>query len=440
MSQNQKTIQEIAEFEGAGLFSGEEVKLRFIPATPGTGITFVRTDLPEDPKIKACPENASSKFRRTTVSDGESQVETIEHLMASIGGLGIDNLEIEINGPEVPAADGSAKPFADLLTNAGVVEQDSEREEFEITEPVTVREDGASITVVPEDHRMEVSYSLEYPHPFIGSQHLTTEVNEERFCSDIAPARTFCLEEEVDNFLDKGLGKGASYDNTIVVGDEGVVENELRFDDEFVRHKILDFVGDISLLGTRLDAHYVAIRSGHEVNIKLVKKLDRIIRGGATQEEQDHGEGEEDAHVALDMQEILNVLPHRYPFLLIDRVLELEGYDRAVGLKNVSYNEPFFQGHFPDKPIMPGVLQIEAMAQLSGALLLRKAENVNKLAFLMSLDNVKLRKTVVPGDQLRIEANAVKVKSRTGLIEAKATVEGRLAAEAKLKFMLVPKE
>jgi UDP-3-O-[3-hydroxymyristoyl] N-acetylglucosamine deacetylase/3-hydroxyacyl-[acyl-carrier-protein] dehydratase len=438
MSQNQKTIQEIAEFEGAGLFSGEEVKLRFIPATPGTGITFVRTDLSEDPKIRACPENASSKFRRTTVSDGDAQVETIEHLMASIGGLGIDNLEIEINGPEVPAADGSAKPFVELLSNAGVVEQDSEREEFEINEPVTVREDGSSITVVPEDERMEVSYSLEYPHPIIGSQHMTTEVNEERFSSDIAPARTFCLEEEVDNFLDKGLGKGASYDNTIVVGDNGVVDNELRFDDEFVRHKILDFIGDISLLGTKLDAHYVAVRSGHEINIQLVKKLDRVIRGGATPQEQEGEEG--DSHVALDMQEILNVLPHRYPFLLIDRVLELEGYDRAVGLKNVSYNEPFFQGHFPDKPIMPGVLQIEAMAQLSGALLLRKAENVNKLAFLMSLDDVKLRKTVVPGDQLRIEANAVKVKSRTGLIEAKATVEGRLAAEAKLKFMLVPKE
>ncbi len=434
MSQNQQTIQEIVEFEGAGLFSGEEVKLRFIPATPGTGITFVRTDLPEDPKIRACPSNASSKFRRTTVSRNDARVETIEHLMSAIGGLGIDNLEIEINGPEVPAADGSARPFVDLLSDAGVVEQDSEREEYELNEPVSVRDDGASITVVPDGRRMEVSYSLDYSHPMIGAQHLTTEINKDEFRSEIAPARTFCLEEEVDNFLDRGLGKGASYENTIVVGDDGIVENELRFDDEFVRHKILDFVGDISLLGTKLNAHFVAVRSGHETNMKLVKKLDHVLRGSPSDQ------SEEETHVALDMQEILNVLPHRYPFLLIDRVLELEGYDRAVGLKNVSYNEPFFQGHFPEKPIMPGVLQIEAMAQLSGALLLRKAENVDKLAFLMSLDNVKLRKTVVPGDQLRIEAKAVKVKSRTGLIEAKATVDGRLAAEAKLKFMLVPKE
>ncbi len=432
MSQKQKTIQEIVEFEGAGLFSGQDVKLRFIPATPGTGITFVRTDLDEAPKIKACPENASSKYRRTTISKGEAEVETIEHLMAAIGGLGIDNLEIEINGSEVPSADGSSKPFVDLLSDAGVVEQDTDREEYSISKTVNIQEGGASITVIPNGRSMEISFSLNYDHPVIGAQHYTSEINEETFSEQIAPARTFCLEDEVDYFLDRGLGQGASYDNTLVVGDEGVVENELRFQDEFVRHKILDLVGDITLLGTKLNAHYVAVRSGHEINLQLVKKLNRVL----------HGEGleDEEPHSALDMQEILNVLPHRYPFLLIDRVLELEGYDRAIGLKNVTYNEPFFQGHFPEKPIMPGVLQIEAMAQLSGALLLRKAENVDKLAFLMSLDNVKLRKTVVPGDQLRIEAEAIKVKSRTGLIEARATVNDRLAAEAKMKFMLVPKE
>jgi len=432
MTQKQRTIQEIVEFEGSGLFSGQDVKLRFIPATPGTGITFVRTDLDEAPKIKACPENAASKYRRTTIGDGEAEVETIEHLMAAIGGLGVDNLEVEINGSEVPSADGSARPFVDLLSGAGVVEQDTDREDYAFTNTVNVQEGGSSITVIPNGGNMEISFSLNYDHPVIGAQHFTTKIDPDTFTNEIAPARTFCLEEEVDYFLDRGLGKGASYDNTLVVGEDGIVENELRFPNEFVRHKILDLVGDMSLLGTQLSAHYVALRSGHEINLKLVKKLDRAL----------HGEGleDEEAPSALDMQEILNVLPHRYPFLLIDRVEELEGYDRAVGLKNVTYNEPFFQGHFPDKPIMPGVLQIEAMAQLSGALLLRKAENVDKLAFLMSLDNVKLRKTVVPGDQLRIEAEAIKVKSRTGLIEARATVNDRLAAEAKMKFMLVPKE
>ncbi len=432
MSQNQKTIQEIVEFEGAGLFSGQDVKLRFIPATPGTGITFVRTDLDEAPKIKASPENATSKYRRTTIGQDDAEVETIEHLMAAIGGLGIDNLEIEINASEVPSADGSAKPFVDLLSDAGVVEQDTEKEDYSLNKTVNVQEDGSSITVIPNGREMEVSFSINYDNPVIGAQHFTSSITPDTFSEQIAPARTFCLEDEVEYFLDRGLGKGASYDNTLVVGDDEVVDNELRFPDEFVRHKILDLVGDASLLGTQLDAHFVAVRSGHEINLQLVKKLNRVL----------HGEDlkEDDTHSALDMQEILNVLPHRYPFLLIDRVEKLEGYDRAVGLKNVTYNEPFFQGHFPEKPIMPGVLQIEAMAQLSGALLLRKAENVDKLAFLMSLDDVKLRKTVVPGDQLRIEAEAIKVKSRTGLIEARATVNDRLAAEAKMKFMLVPKE
>ncbi len=434
MSQKQKTIKEISEFSGVGLFSGEEVKLRFLPATPGTGIRFVRTDLPEAPKIEVCVDNAKSKFRRTCVEKNDVEVDTVEHLLAAIGGLEIDNIEIEINGSEVPSADGSAKPFTDVLQEAEVVEQDTEREETNLSETVSVRDGDSSITAVPSENGTEISFSLEYEHPVVGSQHLTKRITPEVFANEIAPARTFCLEDEVDYFLDRGLGKGANYDNTLVVGEDGVIKNELRFPDEFVRHKILDLLGDMTINGLPVDAHYVAVRSGHEDNLKLAKAIHRTL----------HGESDEidrsAEHTMLDMQEILNVLPHRYPFLLIDRVIELEGYDRAVGIKNVTYNEPFFQGHFPDKPIMPGVLQIEAMAQLSGALLLRKAENVDKLAFLLSLDNVKLRKTVVPGDQLRIESEAIKVKSRTGLIESKAMVGDRKAAEARMKFMLVPDE
>lgn len=434
MSNRQKTIKEIAEYEGTGLFSGEKARLRFLPATAGTGIRFVRTDLPESPKIPVNVDNAVSRFRRTCMSNGDVIVETIEHLMGAIGGLGIDNLEIEINGPEVPSGDGSAKHFVDVLREAEVVEQDQEREEIELRESVSVRNGDASITVHPREGAPEYSFSLNYDHPRIGAQHFTFSWDADQFAEEIAPARTFVLESEVDHFLDQGLGQGASYDNTLVVGEEGVIENELRFPDEFVRHKILDLMGDLSIIGGLLPAHHVAVRSGHETNLKLARSIQRSLRG------EEHFDPESTGQTMLDMQDILDVLPHRYPFLLIDRVIELDGYDRAVGIKNVTFNEPYFQGHFPDKPIMPGVLQIEAMAQLSGALLLRKAENVDRLAFLMSMDNVKLRKTVTPGDQLRIEAEALKVKTRTALIEAKATVQNQMAAEARLKFMLIPQE
>lgn len=430
----QKTINETVEIEGQGLFTGQDVRLRFLPATPGTGISFVRTDLSDAPKLQASIENAKTKYRRTALKKEEAEVDMVEHLMAAIWGLGITNLEVEINGSEVPGMDGSAKPFVDVLQSAQIVEQDRERKDETISDSVSVQEDDSTLTAIPGENDFEVSFTLEYDHPVIGSQHLTLPITPETFAREIAPARTFCPEEEVDKYLKKGLGKGASYENSLIVGKDGVKENELRFSDEFVRHKILDLIGDMALLGTRFPGHIMAVRTGHSVNLKLVRKLHQEIYGTTPAEEVSTDS------TMLDLQDILGILPHRYPFLLVDRVIELDGYDRAVGIKNVTYNEPFFQGHFPGKPVMPGVLQIEAMAQLAGALLLRKAENVDKLAFLLSLDNVKLRKTVIPGDQLRLVAEGIKIKSRTGLVKTYAKVNDETAAEAKMKFMLIPEE
>jgi UDP-3-O-[3-hydroxymyristoyl] N-acetylglucosamine deacetylase/3-hydroxyacyl-[acyl-carrier-protein] dehydratase len=283
---------------------------------------------------------------------------------------------------------------------------------------------------LPNEGGLTVSYSLNYPDTRIGQQHFTLEMTDESYTKLISPARTFCLQSEAEAFLQQGLGKGANYQNTVVWGPDGPIENTLLFPDEAVRHKILDLMGDLATLGAGLRAHVVALKSGHNTNLRLVKKISAAFS-------EDSRFPEKIGNTLLDAREISKILPHRYPFLLIDKVIELDGYRRAVGIKNVSCNEPFFQGHFPGQPIMPGVLQIEAMAQLAGILLMRKSDNQAKVAVLLSLDGVKLRKSVVPGDQLRIEVETIKVKARTGEVFARATVDGQLVTEATMKFMLM---
>jgi UDP-3-O-[3-hydroxymyristoyl] N-acetylglucosamine deacetylase/3-hydroxyacyl-[acyl-carrier-protein] dehydratase len=276
---------------------------------------------------------------------------------------------------------------------------------------------------------LSIEYTLDYGSPLLPVQHRTIDLDADSFSEQIAPARTFCLEAEAQEILGAGLGKGANTTNTLVVGDNGVIENELRFEDEFVRHKILDLIGDLYLLRTDLSARIVATRTGHRLNALLARRI-----GERMSELENRGIIKKDT--GLDIREIMRILPHRYPFLFIDRVIEIEGYRRAVGIKNVSINEPFFQGHWPDQPIMPGVLQIEAMAQLAGVLLLRKLENTGKIAVLLSIEKVKLRRSVVPGDQLRVEAEALKVKSQAGKVKARVLVNGQLVSEAIMKFML----
>jgi len=429
----QITIRKSVNYEGVGLFTGAPVKITLLPAASNSGVTFIRTDLPQRPRIPVSIDNVESLYRRTCLAKEGVRIETVEHFLAALAGLGIDNLEVEINSSELPAVDGSAQPFIDLLNQAGLAEQDAPKKVFPLKKPVSFTEKDISLIALPNDKpNLTIDYTLEYDAPLIGTQHRNIEINTPNFIKEIAPARTFCLTSEIDHFKAQGLGKGANYQNTLVVDKDKVVNNKLRFPDEFVRHKILDLIGDMYLLNTRLIGRVIAVKSGHEQNLIFVKRLAETVSETLT------GTAPR-TRAWLDIRELQNILPHRYPFLLIDKVIEMDGYQKAVGIKNVTINEPYFQGHFPGQPVMPAVLQIEAMAQMAGALLIRRAGNENKLGILLAIDKVKFRKTVVPGDQLRIEAETIRYKSRTAEVFTRALVDGELAAEAYLKFMLVDK-
>ena len=432
MARKERTISEAARVEGRGLHTNEEVEVLLKPAPPGTGVVFVRSDLPEKPRIPADVARVENRERRTTLATKDGEVQTVEHLLACLYACRIDNLEVEVSGAELPGLDGSALPFLAALTEAGFEEQKEDRQEFTLEEDVLVDEPGEDVTLVamPRRRGLLVNYTLDYKVPEIPIQRVAFDITPEIFEKEIAPARTFCLEREAQALRDAGFGKGADTTNTLVVGADGQpIDNELRFPDEYARHKVLDLLGDLFLLRMDLNAKILAMRSGHNANVKLVR--------GLRSRHEKLRKARETGDKFLDIREVMRILPHRYPFLLVDRVIELEGYQRAVGIKNVTINEPFFQGHWPGQPVMPGVLIVEAMAQLSGVLLLRKLEHTGKLAVLLSIDRVKLRRAVVPGDQLVIESVAENVKPRTGRVLCRATVEGKLACEARIKFMLV---
>jgi UDP-3-O-[3-hydroxymyristoyl] N-acetylglucosamine deacetylase/3-hydroxyacyl-[acyl-carrier-protein] dehydratase len=432
----QKTIQEEATFKGIGLHTANKVNITFKPAQVDAGITFIRTDLPGKPSIKAvvdCLLPASRSPRRTSVGEDEAEVQTIEHLMAALAGLGIDNLNIEIDQAEVPGLDGSSANFLEIFNKAGVVEQEKERHYFALKEPIYVEEDDSSIIAFPSDE-LKISYILNYNHNLIKTEFLSLVLNPETFKDNIISARTFCMEEEAAKLQSQGLGLGANYENTLVVGKSGVIKNKLRYENEFVRHKILDLIGDLYLVGCPLKANVMAIRSGHSLNLKLARKIaqqkQRYSAGGVSTDFHSPESQE------LDRNMIMKILPHRDPFLFIDKIIALEKGRHATGIKNVTTNDYFFKGHFPGKPVMPGVLIVEAMAQVGGVMMLAPEENRGKIAYFMAADKIKFRKPVLPGDQLVLDVVAGKIKSRTGQVRAKALVNGKVVAEAELMFAL----
>jgi UDP-3-O-[3-hydroxymyristoyl] N-acetylglucosamine deacetylase / 3-hydroxyacyl-[acyl-carrier-protein] dehydratase len=429
----QYTISKETNLEGRGLFTSEPVRVCFKPAPANSGIVFVRTDQGSPVRIPARPENITRRPRRTSLRNGTLAVETVEHCMAAISGLGIDNIEVEMVGPELPGVDGSCRPFLQALQEARPVELDVPLAVHRITEPVTVREGNAMIAALPsETPELSILYDLDYSenNP-IGRQVYAINLTPEQFTTQIAPARTFLLQQEADLLRQSGYGTHLTYKDILVLGPTGApIDNEFRFPDEPVRHKILDLIGDLAVLGRRITGRIVCYKSGHTLNQALVKKLHARI----VQIELDRKIA---AKPVMDIRQIQRVLPHRYPFLLVDRVVEIDADRRAVGIKNVTINEPFFQGHYPQQPIMPGVLIVEALAQLAGLLLSQKLEHTGKLAVLLSMDNVKMRRPVIPGDQLILEVYTVRVKQRTGHVRCVARVGDVLAAEATIKFMLV---
>jgi len=428
MTRRQRTLRTAVEFSGVGLHSGDRIQARLLPAAQGTGIEFVRTDLPDAPSVPAHIAYHSPKDRRTRLLRSGAEIETVEHFLAACTGLCIDNLRVELSGSEFPGLDGSALPYLDLFKQAGAVEQREEAKIFKLDQPVYVRDGDATLVALPcEREGLTLQYVASFEEPGVEGGSFQMDLTPETFEAEIAPARTFCLASEVEALQAAGLGKGATKENTVVLGDP---ETEFRMPGEPVRHKMLDLLGDLHLLGAELSAHVIATRSGHKTNAELVRRLLDLMQaqetGGLIQRES-----------GLDIREIVRMLPHRYPFLLIDRVIEIEGYNRAVAIKNVTINEPFFQGHFPGMPLMPGVLQLEAMAQLAGVLLLRRLEYTGKLAVLWSIDKVKLRGGVTPGDQLRIEVETMRMKGETAQVRGKGSVAGRSVCEAVLMFTMI---
>lgn len=430
----QQTIAKPVEIEGHGLFTGSPAILRMRPAEPGTGITFLRTDQKDPSPIAARVENVAKRARRTSLRNGSVSVETIEHCVSACAGLGVDNILIELAGEEVPAGDGSGLPFVEKLQEAGLEVQDARRDTFTITETVRVVDGCSELVALPalskDAAELEIHYDLDYGSAGpIGCQHLTVVLTPEVYVEQIAPARTFVTQAEADQLLASGLGRHLTYADILVFDEQGPIENTLRFPDECVRHKILDLIGDLSLLGMPIVGRVYARKSGHALNHELVRAFRRQIRK------------RELARLLTvpadsDVRSVQRVLPHRYPFLMVDRILQIEGTKRAVGIKNVTINEEFFQGHYPGEPMMPGVLIIEAMAQMGGILLSQELEHKGKVAVLLSLDKVKFRRTVSPGDQLILIAETIRVKSRSGHVRTQALVGDELAAEAVIKFIL----
>jgi UDP-3-O-[3-hydroxymyristoyl] N-acetylglucosamine deacetylase/3-hydroxyacyl-[acyl-carrier-protein] dehydratase len=431
----QKTIAEEFVLSGQGLHTGNTVTMRVKPAPAGTGIKFVRVDLDppvEIPAVVTSIPEGSATLRNTSISSGPAEIHTVEHILATCYGLQIDNLVIELDGNEPPEPPtGTYASYIKSFENAGVVNQGAPADIFTVDRPIHMKEDGIEIQAVPADD-FRISFTIQYRNPQIGTQYASFSISPETFEREIAPARTFVMVEDVERLRQMGLIKGGSLQNALVFTPDGVMNEEsLRFPDECVRHKILDLIGDLSLLGAPIKGHVHAIKSGHAANVRFVRKLHELHQG------RKRSVGETAAGV-WDINLIQQIMPHRYPFLLVDRILELEDRKRVVGIKNVTINEPFFIGHFPGHPIMPAVLIIEAMAQTGGVMLLNTVDDPRKyLVYFTRVDKAKFRRPVLPGDQLRFELELKTLRRGMCTMQGFAYVDGKLTAEAELSSVIV---
>ena len=436
MARRQNTIGKAVSVSGRALFSGRETVARLCPAETHTGILFVRTDLPDKPVVPATTEALGSGLRWTTLQREEVEIRSVEHLLSACLALRVDNLMVELDGDEMPAGGGCAGPYAEALLEGGIEEQAADKPTLEIEQPFVVSEGEAYVMAMPAEEGLTLNYVLEFDQEGLATQVITLRLEPEIYLTDFAPARTFAFENAYEEFARQGIGGGVTDDNALVIFRDGSIRKavsrqkaELRFPDEFVRHKMVDLLGDLALAGVEVQGKVVALRSGHKLHSAFAARL-------ASMQKEKVAAAEE----YLDIREIQRVLPHRYPFLFVDRILRIEGDTKIVGVKNVSANEPFFQGHYPDYPIMPGVLQLEALAQVAGVLLLQKLEHAGKVAMVVSMDGVRLRRPVQPGDQLILEAQVVRLRTRTAQVNARGMVNGQVCCEAEMTFMLVDAE
>jgi UDP-3-O-[3-hydroxymyristoyl] N-acetylglucosamine deacetylase / 3-hydroxyacyl-[acyl-carrier-protein] dehydratase len=446
---NQQTLNSAVSFSGIGLHSGNRVNMTILPAPANSGIRFRRVDLEGKPEIEARVENVGETNRSTTLVKGNVKIHTVEHVLAALAGYGIDNAVIELDANEPPISDGSSREFCKIIREAGIAPQAEKREIYSPTEPIELETGETTMTLFPDDNFRITCTSADKKGRF--TQFYSTEITPKIWERELSHARTFCFYEEIEHLIQNNLIKGGSLENAIVIRDDAVLTTEpMRYPEEFVRHKMLDIIGDLSLLGRPIHGHLMAVKPNHAANCEFVRqivtRMNRPLRTAQAfgppptvsknKEEQKNMLLETMAQNGeLDTAQIMQILPHRYPFLMVDRVIKIDG-NRITAVKNITINEPYFQGHFPGHPIMPGVLQLEAMAQVAGILTLRQAENLGQLAYFMAAENVKWRKPVMPGDVLVIEVELTKSRGKIGKAKGVCKVGNEIVSEAEVTFML----
>jgi UDP-3-O-[3-hydroxymyristoyl] N-acetylglucosamine deacetylase/3-hydroxyacyl-[acyl-carrier-protein] dehydratase len=466
MNDKQRTINQSVSYSGIGLHTGKTSTIIFHPAPENYGYRFIRTDLQEHLEIPALVENVVDLSRGTTLGINGEKVHTVEHVLASLVGLRIDNCKIELSGIEPPVGDGSSLPYVEVLLKAGFREQDAEREYFVVDETIHYKNEAKEVDIVAlptDDYRITVM--VDYHNPALGSQHTGLFNLDAEFVDEFAPARTFCFLTELEMLQETGLIKGGNLDNALVIIDKEIQENELeelknkfqldhipitgnsgyldnrelRFKNEPARHKLLDMLGDLALIGVPIKAQILAARPGHASNIEFAKKIRRLYLKKKTINK--YQDSKPHAGAILDIKALLKIMPHRYPFLLIDRITHYDAEKKIVtAIKNVTMNEEFFQGHFPNNPVMPGVLITECMAQAGSILMIQEDPDwEKKLVLFMGIKNAKFRKPVVPGDQLVLTARLIGKKLGTYLLEVTASVDGVKVAEAELQTAAIDK-